>query len=313
LKIAFRIDISPEIGTGHYVRMSALAEAFVELGHTYEFFKSEDEPVDYSNFDIIVVDSYEVSSEYIAKLNTPNQTLVCYDDNALYTYNCDILINANLYAKELNFKFGNTPSYMLLGGEYALLRGEFQNISPITIKEKATRVFVCFGGSDLRNTTPRIIESLQDIAGVKLSVALGGSTKCDDEVYTLAKKNVTIYKTPESICEIMHNCDIAVTSSGSMVYELAVLGLPAITISQAENQFFVAEYMLRKGLMKNVGNWKNVDFDYVKKEVQLLLDDTNRRKFESAKLVKMVNKNGAVNAAKEIVRIAKRIKKEIKP
>jgi len=303
MRIAFRIDISNEIGTGHYMRMSALAEAFAELGHMFEFFKSADEPVDYSGFDIIVLDSYELSDEYIAGLNAPNRTLVCYDDNALYEYNCDILLNANLYADELSFKLAGKSPHMLLGGNYALLRREFRESVPNTASDYANRVFVCFGGSDLRSMTARVVEALQDIDGIQLSVVLGGYTTCDEDVFSVAGENTVVYKAPESIYEIMRYCDIAVASSGSMIYELAAIGLPSIIITQAENQFLIAEYMLRNGLMKCVGNWENVDFTFLKNEAELLLADASRRKLESARLLRAVDKNGSFNAARKIIEL----------
>jgi spore coat polysaccharide biosynthesis predicted glycosyltransferase SpsG len=303
LKIAFRIDISPEIGTGHYVRMSALAEVFEESGHSCIFFKTADEPVDYSGFDVIIADSYELSDEYIAGLNSSERLLVCYDDNALYNYNCDVIVNANLYANELSINtFGKTPR-MLLGGEYALLRCEFRESTPIVVKKQANRVFVCFGGTDLRNITPCVVATIQEIEGIELAVVLGGHTKCDDEVRRIAKENVVIYKTPKSICEIMQSCDIAVTSSGSMVYELATLGLPSIIMTQADNQVLITDYMSRNALMKSVGDWQSVDFGLLKREVSDLLHDFSRRKRESSGLRNSVDKGGAENVMKKILNI----------
>lgn len=307
MKIAFRIDIGNEIGTGHFMRMSALAEAFTELGCICEFFKNEDEPVDYSGFDIIVLDTYQVDNKYIADLNVPGRIVVCYDDNALYAYNCDILLNANLHAAELRFKFeGKTPS-LLLGGKYALLRRELRTAAPFVIREKADRVFVCFGGSDLRNITPRVIEALKSMESVRLSVALGALTSCDDEVFALANDNVSVHKTPAAISDLMRQCDIAVTAAGSMVYELAALGMPAITITQADNQSLIAEYMSRNGLMKCVGDWQNVDFNNLGSEVESLLRDASRRKTESNALKKTVDKNGAINAAGDILKYCRNV------
>jgi spore coat polysaccharide biosynthesis predicted glycosyltransferase SpsG len=301
LKIAFRIDIGNEIGTGHYLRMSALADAFSGLGHQCAFFKSEDEPIDYSPFDIIVVDTYQVNDDYIASLNSPDRLLVCYDDNALYTYNCDILINANLHAHELSFRFGEKIPRLLLGGKYALLRGEFRNAAPVSILENANRVFICFGGSDLRNMTRKVIDALIEIDGIQLCVVMGPYTKNDKEVFALANENVTIFKAPASISEIMKSCDIAVTAAGSMIYELAAIGLPALTITQADNQLLIAEYMDRNDLMTCVGNWENIDFNKLRYEVVSLLSDFSTRKLKSAQLLETVDKNGAINAAQEII------------
>jgi len=301
LKIAFRIDISNEIGTGHYLRMSALADAFSELGHQCFFFKSEDETIDYSPFDIVMIDTYQVSDEYIASLNSPDRLLVCYDDNALYTYSCDILLNANLHAHELNFRFGEKIPRLLLGGKYALLRGEFRNAAPVSVRKDANQVFICFGGSDLRNMTPKVINTLKEIGGIHLSVVLGPYTNNDEEVYALSNENITIFKAPQSISAIMSNCDIAITAAGSMIYELAAIGLPAITIIQADNQYLIADYMSRHDLMNCIGDWGNIDLIRLKNDVISLLSDFDKRKEKSKTLKETVNKNGAANAAKEII------------
>ena len=305
MNIAFRIDISSETGTGHLGRMLALADAFFELGCTYKIFKGEDEPIDYTGFDIIVLDSYLLSDEYIAGLNSPDKTIVCFDDNALYTYNCDTLINVNLHAEELKFKFGAKKPTLLLGGKYALLRREFRDSDVITVKENTNHVFVCFGGSDLRNMTPHVVKTLKDIPGIKLSVVLGSHTKNDDEVLALANDNITIFKTPKSIVDIISTCDIAIASSGVMTYELAALGIPGILIAQAENQFLILEYMSRKKLFTSLGTWQDIDLEKLKSETIALLSDYERRLSESKRLSQAVDKNGAYNAANSILNIAK--------
>jgi spore coat polysaccharide biosynthesis predicted glycosyltransferase SpsG len=301
LKIAFRIDINPEIGTGHLSRMSVLAEAFTELSCECTFYKGEDEPVDYSGFDVIVVDTYQVDDAYITSLNAPSRIVVCYDDNALYTYDCDAVLNANLHAGELRFKFGAKTPRMLLGGKYALLRKEFRDMPTITIKKTATRVFVCFGGSDIRNMTPYAVKTLREIKDIRLTVVLGSLTSCDSDVFALAGDSVAVHKTPEMISRLMSECDIAVSSAGSMVYELAALGIPTITIVQADNQILIADYLSRNSLMRCVGDWENTNLDELRREVESLLINNERRELESYRLRRIVDRNGALNAARAIL------------
>ena len=304
LNIALRIDISSEIGTGHFLRMNALADGFLSLGHQCVFLKGEDEPIDYSAYDIVVLDTYQINDDYIAELNSPARLLVCYDDNALYSYDCDVLINANLYANELRFRFAKKTPILLLGGEYALLRREFRESPPFLPQEKASRIFICFGGSDARNSTHDVVCALREIDGIQLDVVLGAYTKNDEEVLALSGENVSIIKTPSAISEIMGNCDIAVTAAGSMVYELASIGIPSIIITQADNQLLVAEYMAREGLMEYAGDWKSVDLGRLKNDAVSLLLDYGRRKVESARLIKTVNRNGAIDAAGKIIDFA---------
>ena len=302
MNIAFRIDIGNLIGTGHYYRMSALADAFTELKHNCFFFKSEDEPVDYSLYDIVVIDTYQVDDAYISGIKSLSRLTVCYDDNAQYTYDCDVLLNANLHANELEFRFGPHLPRLLLGGRYALLRREFRESDVINIREQANRVFICFGGSDVMNMTPRVIQALKTLKGVSLSVILGGYTKNDNEVLNLLDETVTVYKTPDKISNILRECDVAITASGSMIYELAVVGMPSIIIAQADNQLLIYEYAKREGIAICSGTMSSFDVDLIAKETSNLLVNYNKRKTLSDKIKKKVDKNGAINAAVEIIK-----------
>lgn len=301
MKIAFRIEISSDIGMGHYMRMSALAEAFTQFGHTCTFYSGDDEPIDYSYYNVIVLDSYELSDKYISTLRKPGCTLVCYDDNALYNYNCDVLLNANFHAHELEYRFQGMHPKLLLGSKYALLRSEFKTAKTITIRKNANRIFICFGGSDSRDFTPFAIEALRCIPDVRLTVVLGEYTKCDEHVISFDGGNVDVLKNPSSLSSVMGRCDIAVTAVGSMVYELAALGIPSIVVLQADNQYASAGYLDRNNLMKWVGNWDSVTAEELRAETESLLYDTARREMEHKELIQAVDKNGAQNAAIEIL------------
>ncbi|GHU64214.1 UDP-2,4-diacetamido-2,4,6-trideoxy-beta-L-altropyranose hydrolase [Clostridia bacterium] len=303
LKIAFRIDSGVGIGMGHLTRMSALADAFGEYGGESSFFRSEDEPIDYTGFDLVVADSYKLSDQYISDLNETGRFVLCYDDNALYEYSCDALLNVNLHANELTFRFGSKKPKLLLGGKYTLLRREFWSCESIKIRERASRVFVCFGGTDIRNITPVIVSAIQDISGVEVVAVLGAVTCCDEELMQLSKENVEIIKDPISISQIMKTCDIAVISASSMVYEIAALGIPALTITQIDNQEMIADYLGRYKLMKCIGDWDDLSTIDLVNEVKSLLSDIDRRKNESARLRSTVHCEGALTAAGEIVRL----------
>jgi spore coat polysaccharide biosynthesis predicted glycosyltransferase SpsG len=101
----------------------------------------------------------------------------------------------------------------------------------------------------------------------------------------------------------MKECDIAVTSSGTMVYELAAIGLPSILITQASNQFLVSDYIARNDLGINAGSWDTVDINSLKNIVRTLLWDYNKRKCLSDSMIKSVDKKGARNAVAEILRL----------
>jgi spore coat polysaccharide biosynthesis predicted glycosyltransferase SpsG len=299
MRIVFRIDAGHAVGAGHFMRMSALGSAFEKLGHSCEFFTGENDPSDFSPFGVVVVDSYLATDKWISSLRSPERLLVCYDDNSLRKYDCDVLVNANLHAEKLAFRFHGNPPLILLGGKYALLRDEFQKTTPIEIRKSAKRVLVCFGGSDPNEFTEFAVKALQTIE-FEIVAILGPYAK-PGHVPEGAGINVKVLRKPASMAEVMGGCDMAVAGAGSMLYELASLGIPTLTVSQADNQLLAADYFSRKGLARHLGHWSDVSAKLVRDEAESLLADFERRSAESRRLVAAVDRNGAMNAAAAIL------------
>lgn len=301
IRAAIRVELSPDVGMGHFYRMRVLAQALEQLGVNVQIFQAKDEPIPYDAADIIILDSYELSDAYIASKNAPNRLVVCYDDNALYAYSCDVVANANAYAQELIFRCGAQQPAFCLGSQYALLREEFRQCPPVTIRKDAHKVFVCFGGADIRGFTPTALRTLLSIPTIEIHLVMGEMTRCDEEVATLVNERVLIYKNPAKISEIMRHCDIAISAAGSSVYELASMGLPTILIVQADNQKKIAEYFAQHKLMTGLGDWTQFCAEALRQETITLLEDYPRRMRESAALRQSVDKNGANRLAQELL------------
>jgi len=284
---------------GHFVRMSALGLQLSARGCDCSFFTGSDEPVNYSPFDIIIIDTYWVESSYIANLTASGHFVVCVDDTAKYEYSCDILVNANWYADGLDFRFGKKPPILLTGSEYTILREEFINTRPLAPREDAGSVFVCFGGSDLRGLTLKAAEALKDY---KLSVALGGASNDHEKLLEIINENSRVFVSPQKISSVMQECDIAVTSTSTICYELAALGIPCICVLQANNQSMFAGYLKKSGLMRVLGDWGSFDKKLLRREVKALLGDYPRRLDEHNRLVKSVNRQGSKLLADRILR-----------
>jgi UDP-2,4-diacetamido-2,4,6-trideoxy-beta-L-altropyranose hydrolase len=333
MKIAFRLDADNRTGMGHAYRCSALADALAAFGCECVFFSRDNEKIrafaaarrigfeaapvaglseemDFMKtalikYDMLIIDSYAVSDWYIDTLNKSGGFAVaCVDDNALYRYSCDVLINGNLHAKELEYRVGDKKPLMLLGGEYTLLRDEFSTAEPIKVRDKANRVFVCFGGSDPHNFTSLAVKTLKVIPDIEITAVLGFMAACAyDEIH--AAKNVAVIKDPASISDVMRSCDIAVTACGSMVYELAALGMPSVSIVQADNQKIIAEYLNKNALMKVIDYLDKTKMKFLCYEVESLLNDFKRREQESLNLKKTISRHGAQNVARKLIEIIK--------
>ena len=60
---------------------------------------------------------------------------------------------------------------------------------------------------------------------------------------------------------VMDWADLAVTAAGSTCYELALLGVPFITLILAENQEKIAKYLQSADIAPNIGGHQNLATD----------------------------------------------------
>lgn len=272
MHIAIRADGGPDIGFGHLVRASSVAEVAHEQGvhvtlatatpePAREVFPGatrihplpnrheahpfcrwlEDEPIN-----AVFVDAYPVDTDYQQAIRE-RAPLVVHQDDARHTICAEALVNGNLYASDLDYQFvGKTPA-TYLGPEYALLRKEVREMArnePPWLDDP-DRALITMGGSDFQNLTPTIIRAFD---GFELTVdAIVGPGFADrhERAIRRAAKQVTtkirVRRDPDDLVERMFEADFAVCTASSTVYELLALGTPIISIPVAANQWRVAE------------------------------------------------------------------------
>lgn len=78
--------------------------------------------------DLILVDKYNLSSEYFNKFREFDVKVAFIDDLNLFRCSADIIINGNINAKMLGYKECFTNQKLLLGTKFTPLRGEFKDI-----------------------------------------------------------------------------------------------------------------------------------------------------------------------------------------
>ncbi len=332
--IGIRADGSADKGIGHIMRCIAIAQEFRDRGikpifiikknksvsnllseHDIEYIDiksidiySEIEEVEKIlktiKFDYFLTDSYWLNNEYLERLKRLSKILISIDDNSLYQYPSDIIINSNIYAKDLNYKFKNNNCITLLGTKYSMLRKEFQNINPIKIKSKVKRILVTMGGTDINNFTPIVLDSLSEIEdNVTIDVVVGSLFKCSEKLIDMARenKNINLIFNPTNMKEVMEKCDLAISASGTTAYELGVLGIPTILISQIDNQINIANKASDLGMMINLGKYDEIDSLEIYKIVKKLINDVDMRKRMNEIAISIIDSNGVRNIVNEII------------
>ena len=150
----------------------------------------------------------------------------------------------------------------LVSPYYVPLRDAFSEFPKKVIEKKVKRILVTLGGSDIKNLTPKIIGFLKvKFPELKLTVLVGPGFKYVDEIVATCNDNINLKIRPndEEIAHAMEICDVAITTGGHTMYELAAAGLPVIQLQVADNQE-VSRYWAEYGFSRYIGCYDSDQF-----------------------------------------------------
>lgn len=321
MNIFFRVDGGEEIGFGHIMRTLAIAKE-LSKNHTVKYIcssspkyiqgikkikkenidvvkinsENEIEQINRIIGDIIIIDKYNIDYNYLVEIKKRFIT-VYFDDNAeLNFYPVDMIINQNIYGDKLTY---NCLPYtkLLLGKDYTIIRDEFRNSNNKNIPENKNiqDIFISLGGSDDSNLMEQIICRLNNLQ-FNLHIIIGPAFKYKDKLKTYSKDNIFFYENA-NMSEVMQKCDMAISSCGSILYELIFLGIPTIGIIVADNQINVAKYMNDLGAIR-ISNISNLVDDILKFKFR---DYINMKKIQN----KLIDGMGVYRIQQEICKYDK--------
>jgi len=264
-----------------------------------------------NNGAIVITDSYEIDFHYLRELKNRNVFLICIDDLARIHFPSDVVLNQNLYALEENYSV-EPYTKLLLGPQYALLRREFSErcVALPSVREKVKSILVTMGGSDLYRQTSKVVSALSGINSlirdkvmVQVVVGIGhnhsqlsffdGGENCQLKVVT----------GPDNLLQLMTEADLAICAGGSTCYELACLGIPAITMSLADNQRKIAERLSKEEVSVYLGYYQEVSAEDITHAVELLMENYEKRRKMSAQGRNLVDGQGVGRVVKEITQL----------
>ena len=346
-KILMRADCNPNIGQGHVMRLLSLADAFKSIGTDCAFVNAKDTSPDriknrgYEVFvlstnydetdleitelagicdaydaDLVLVDSYFVSKEYLGEVMKITKTAYM-DDVYSFAYPTDLLINYNIYADEKKYKelyedAGVQCPEMILGPSYVPLRKEFSNIPEREISEKVNKIAVSFGGADPLHMARKFLEILMEedykefLKEREIHMILGimepdlELLKEYEKKYSWLKIHVDI----PNMKEVLLDMDLAVSAAGSTQYEICACQVPCINFSMADNQLPGGEEFGKRGIFKYAGDVRTEDDFYHKMSTEIvnLAGDFEVRKEMTKKERELTDGNGAVRMAKAVMK-----------
>jgi len=292
LSVLIRADASETIGTGHVMRMLALAQALKDKGELVTLVTvgtpdslvmrweaegirvvrlavSHPDPRDamltlhlacQSHADWVIADGYHFDVEFHRQIRQAGLALLVVDDYAhLANYDADLVLNQNISAVDLAY---HLPEYTrpLLGLSYVMLRRDFRRASESLAPARAVaqRVLITLGGGDEHNVTGLVVEALSGLTGNRLilDVVIGATyahrTILEGQL-AHSPHEIHLHVNTCDMPNLMRQADIAVSGAGSTCWELAAMGVPTCLVTLAENQRAMAERLGEIGAMVSLG------------------------------------------------------------
>lgn len=278
--ILFNVSGYQEIGLGHVYNCLTLANQI--LNHRLIFLVDKKSALAYSkiaesNYEVyqqqaealaedvvglnpflVVNDRLDTSKEFVQRLKKNNIRVVNIEDLGEGAHDADLVINAIYPEKQI------LPRHYF-GPDYFCAREEFLLHKEKEIEPAVKKVLLSFGGVDPTNLTEKVLESIYDFCiekHITMEVVLGLGYKNLDGLKSY--RNIKLHRNVQSISDFMYEADIAFSSAGRTIYELALIGTPSIILAQNEREmshFFASEAngFVHLGLGRDVSTNKIAD------------------------------------------------------
>lgn len=262
LRIAVVTSANASVGMGHLYRMLTIADAL--LGHDITFVAVDmDEqalalvqdrgyPVVQARAHdaleqlaalkphVVINDVLDTTADYIRSQRELGAFVVNFEDLGSGADEAHLVFNAlyeNSRPRETH-RFGHT---------YFCLPGHFAHAPPAEFRDPPETLLITFGGVDQNNLTCQVLGVLPDVlprtpvSSVLVVVGPGYAHNAElEQVLSRLPESVVekvqVFRSVQNMAKVMRLADVAVTSNGRTVYELAAMGVPTISISQNDRE-----------------------------------------------------------------------------
>src|SRR5262249_17918730 len=324
-RLAIRADANARIGAGHVMRCMALADAWRRAAGETILFTVDPPPLvaaaadrrgvsirsrpapeaawdallDWARANAgawVALDSYDAGIDAHRSLRAAGVRLLVIDDAVAHPeLDCDILLNPNIGAEALVYHAG-AATHRCLGPRYALIRDEFRRQPPPRrFDAVASRLIVTFGGADVHDQASRAARILAHAAPPADATVGAGQAHGGMGAGIAAAEGVHIRwrGATDDIASLLASADLAICAAGSTCWELAHLGVPALTLIVADNQVNVAAGLQEAGAARSAGWFDAVSDDALASAIEALRRDGPAREAMSRRGRALVDGLGA--------------------
>ncbi|MDR1584536.1 MAG: UDP-2,4-diacetamido-2,4,6-trideoxy-beta-L-altropyranose hydrolase [Prevotellaceae bacterium] len=297
-KIFLRADAGQNIGYGHFIRSSALADM---LKDDFDVLFATVNPTDYQKHElsnvcpcislnsethfedflsmlkgdeIVVLDNYFFTTDYQRAVKEKGCKLVCIDDMHDKHYVADLIVAQG----EVSRYMYSTESYtrFCLGYDWLLLRNPFleaykknshRNYSPLF-----QRIVVGFGGADMYNLTEKTLQILIKQKCIQtVDVIIGDASQLKNSFITTKELNFHRNISASHIAQLFSSCDIAILPTSTICLEALVCKTRIAGGFYVDNQEEFYQYLDKANIIYGMGNF--LQESYTDKLEQLFIYD----------------------------------------
>lgn len=285
MRLVFRADASRQIGAGHVMRVSTIAQEAIARGYECHFvgttselswvdkyvrqlgFKSLNQNVDSfgTNFhnEILVLDSYTVPLD--SPFNNSNiwQMVVCVSDQFTPNYSADIFVNQSMKCKP------TLESRLELNGpDFALIRKSIKKSKRRYAVGFPPKLLVLGGGSDPYGFVPAVLQKLGS-----LNLPFVVHVFSDENLESFSELEIYEHQLGPELDALADSVDLVITTASTSSIEFIAREIPTLVACAVDNQEkFYAElgdlgFAIPIGVRNTVGDWQ-LDLQTIKKAIE---------------------------------------------
>jgi UDP-2,4-diacetamido-2,4,6-trideoxy-beta-L-altropyranose hydrolase len=337
VNIVIRADANHAIGVGHFTRCMSLARELKSSGHEVEFQSiceipgltqlaadnglaitriNTDEPgsdpifIDTgTQYDWSILDGYHFTTpSHNAANNIADHLLIIDDAPRNIEYPTTLVLDQNYGAE--NQQYPTPPEAQLLGTTYALIRPEITALRESSLsrsRRNTTSVVVMFGGSDPAGATGNVVEALAKITTNTLQVTViagPANTRTSELKQQCNDTGFNLLVNPPDLPDILSTSNLAISATGTTVWELMCLGVPVLSISIADNQIPAAIALEKDGLIEYFGQSSDLSAESLAQLITDKLANPDKLADMARRASEKVDGRGALRVVAAMTRLA---------
>ncbi len=193
-----------------------------------------------SGVDLLVVDHYGRDAAFERQCRAFARRVLVLDDATGREHDCDLLLDSAATDPAAYRAHVPPHAQLLCGPDFALVRREFLARRKEALARRDGRpvenILLSFGATDPWNATSMVLDALDEALGdVRVTIAMSSRAPHLDKVSKRLGGHRRLVLDGD-MPDLMTQADLAIGAAGATSYERAVLGLPTVLLTLADNQ-----------------------------------------------------------------------------